>query len=161
MRHLLMRSLVMVVLGLSLAGCRASDEGDSSGAARYFGGTTPPENNIFRYTNGAEPETLDPGLMSGQPDGRIARSIFEGLLVPHPETLEPIEGMATRWTLSEDGLTYTFYLRTDAVWTNGDPVTAQDFHWAWMRVLHPDTPARYSDLFYLIENGRAYKTLEM
>ena len=133
-------------------------KGADASASAFFGATVPPETNTFRYTNGAEPETLDPGLMSGQPDGRIARALFEGLLVPHPETLEPIEGMATHWELSEDGRTYTFYLRDNAVWTNGDRVTAHDFAWSWMRVLHPDTPSRYADLFYLIENAQAYKS---
>jgi oligopeptide transport system substrate-binding protein len=157
-----MRSLVvvLVVAAVVLLGRSLRTNPGAAEDEQYFGRTTPPAENVLRYPNGAEPETLDPGLMSGQPDGRIARALFEGLLVPHPETLEPIEGMATHWELSPDGRTYTFYLRTDARWTNGDPVTAADFEWAWKRVLHPDTPSRYADLFYLIEGARAYKTGE-
>ncbi len=124
---------------------------------RYFGRVTPPEGDVLRYANGAEPETLDPGHMSGQPDGRIARAIFEGLLIPHPQTLKPIPGVAERWELAADLVTYTFHLRDDARWTNGDAVTARDFEWSWKRVLHPDTPARYADLFYLIRGAREYK----
>lgn len=129
-------------------------------ASRYFGRTEPPAQNVLRYANGAEPETIDPGHMSGQPDGRIARAIFEGLLVPDPRTLEPVAGMAKSWELAADGVTYTFHLRHDAVWTNGDPVTARDFEWSWLRVLHPDTPARYADLFYVIRGARRYKAGE-
>jgi len=155
--RLLLAATALLVLA---AGCGDSGTGDAAASTVWFGRTTPPDDNILRFTNGAEPESLDPGLMSGQPDGRMARAILEGLLIPHPETLEPIEGMATRWELSADGLTYTFFLRDDARWTNGDPVTAQDFEWSWKRVLHPDTPARYADLFYLIRGARAYKTGE-
>jgi oligopeptide transport system substrate-binding protein len=151
---------VIVIAGV-LLGRSLRRHADAAAHARYFGRTTPPAEDVLRYANGAEPETLDPGLMSGQPDGRIARALFEGLLIPHPETLEPIEGMATHWELSEDGLTYTFWLREDARWTNGDPVTASDFEWSWKRVLDPNTPSRYADLFYLIEGARAYKSGEI
>jgi oligopeptide transport system substrate-binding protein len=121
----------------------------------------PPAAEVLRFANGPEPETLDPGLMSGQPDGRIARAIFEGLVTPDPQTLMPIPGVASDWELADDGVTHTFHLRPDAVWTNGERVTAYDFEWSWMRVLHPDTPARYADLFYLIRNARAYKAREL
>jgi oligopeptide transport system substrate-binding protein len=137
-----------------------SGSGDAAGSA-HFGRSAPPVGNVLRFVNGPEPETIDPGLMSGQPDGRIARAIFEGLVTPDPRTLEPIEGVASRWERADDGVTYTFHLRTDAVWTNGDRVSAHDFAWSWMRVLHPDTPARYADLFYLIRNARAYKAGEI
>jgi oligopeptide transport system substrate-binding protein len=127
----------------------------------YFGRTTPPDEEVFRFANGAEPETLDPGLLSGQPDGRVARLLFEGLVTPDPETLVPRPGMAKSWELAPDGVTYLFHLRTDSRWTNGDRVTAHDFEWSWLRLLHPDTPARYADLFYLIRNARAYKKKEI
>jgi len=123
----------------------------------YFGRVEPPADDVFRFANGAEPELLDPGLMSGQPDGRIARSLFEGLVTPHPRTLAPTPGMATRWDVSPDGLRYTFHLRSNARWTNGDRVTAHDFVWSWLRVLHPKIAARYADLFYVIRNAQPYK----
>lgn len=128
---------------------------------KYFGRTTPPADDVFRFVNGAEPELLDPGLMSGQPDGRIARCLFEGLLTPHPRTLEPVAGVARRWEASVDGLSYTFHLRPEARWTTGEKVTARDFAWSWLRVLHPDTPSRYADVFYVIRNARAYKKREI
>ena len=145
----------LIVVLVALVGWRLAASRATGG--QYFGAVVPPANDIFRFSNGAEPETIDPGLMSGQPDGRIARTLFEGLLVPDPVTLEPIPGVAESWELSPDGLTYTFHLRQNATWTNGDPVTAHDFVYAWTRVLHPDTAARYADLFYVIRNARAYK----
>lgn len=151
-------SLVLAAVAvLALVVWRLAAGSGASTRMEYFGNTTPPAQNILRYTNGAEPETLDPGLMSGQPDGRIARTIFEGLLVSHPKTLEPLPGMAERWELAPDGVTYTFHLRRNSQWTNGDPVTAHDFQYSFLRVLHPDTPARYADIFYIIRNARAYK----
>lgn len=145
------------ILSSVLAWTVAADEAPR----KYFGRVTPPADDIFRFVNGAEPELLDPGLMSGQPDGRIARCLFEGLLTPHPRTLEPIAGVASRWERSADGRTFTFHLRPDARWTTGERVTARDFEWSWLRVLHPDTPSRYADIFYLIRNGRAFKKKEI
>ena len=136
-------------------------EGPSSVAVtRYFGRTTPAPGEVFRFVNGAEPEALDPALLSGQSDGRIAQALFEGLVVQHPRTLEPVPGVAHAWEVSADGRTYTFHLRSTARWSNGARVTAGDFEWSWRRVLHPDTPSRYADLFYLLRNGRAYKKRE-
>jgi oligopeptide transport system substrate-binding protein len=125
--------------------------------AKYFGRVEPPADDVLRFANGAEPELLDPGLMSGQPDGRIARALFEGLVTPHPRTLAPTPGMASRWEISPEGLRYTFHLRSNARWTNGDRVTAHDFRWSWLRVLSPKTAARYADIFYCIRNAKPYK----
>lgn len=152
-------SLLAVVLGAFALACTprsGSDAVPASAAARYFGDTTPPQGQVFRYNNGAEPETIDPGLATGQPDGRICRAIFEGLTVPDPQTLEPLPGQAYRWDMSPDGLTYTFHLRPDIRWTDGTPVTAHDFAFAWRRVLNPATAARYAGLFYMIDNAEAF-----
>ncbi len=129
--------------------------------ARSFGRSHPADPRVFRFTNGTEPEVLDPALMSAQSDGRIARGIFEGLTTEDPRTLDPLPGMATSWDISTDGLKYTFHVRHGALWTNGDAVTARDFEYSWLRVLHPDTPARYADIFYVIRNARAYKKKEI
>lgn len=130
-------------------------------AARCFGRTTPVAGDVFRFVNGAEPEALDPALLSGQSDGRIAQALFEGLVVQHPRTLLPVPGVAHSWDVSEDGRSYTFHLRSTARWSDGAPVTARDFEWSWKRVLHPQTPSRYADLFYLLRNARAYKKQEV
>lgn len=124
---------------------------------RTFGRSRPADPQVFRFCNGAEPEALDPALMTAQPDGRIGRAVFEGLAVEDPRTLDPIPGVARSWEVSADGRKYTFHLRPDARWTNGDLVTAGDFEWSWLRVLHPDMPARNAGILYVIRNAAAYK----
>ena len=125
-------------------------------AASYFGDVTPPAGQVFTFNNGAEPETTDPSKMSGQPDGRVARMMFEGLTVPQPETLAPQPGQAYRWETSPDGLTYTFHLRPGLRWSNGTPLVAGDFVYSWIRVLRPETAARNAGLFYSIANAEEF-----
>jgi oligopeptide transport system substrate-binding protein len=163
------RNTVLVILAVALLfGLTLWRIGVASVNARkpasqhpVFGRSSPPEDDVFRFANGVEPEMLDPGLMSGQPDGRIARCLFEGLAAPDPRTLDPVPGMARRWDVSADGIVYTFHLRADSRWTNSDRVTARDFEWSWLRVLNPDVPARYADIFYAIQNAQAYKKREI
>ncbi|MBV8277118.1 MAG: hypothetical protein JO170_17935, partial [Verrucomicrobia bacterium] len=82
--------------------------------------------------NGAEPESIDPAEITGQLDGRIAYALFEGLL--HFDRFgRPQPGIAQSWDLSSDRRTYTFHLRPEAKWSNGDPVTADDFVASWKR----------------------------
>lgn len=146
-------------LALLAGGCapaRAPDARAASTVPRYFGSTTPPAENVFRFNNGAEPETVDPALAVGQPDGRVCRILFEGLAVPDPVTLAPLPGQAERWELSRDGLTYTFHLRPGLTWSDGRPLTARDFVWSWLRVLRPETASRYAALLYPIANAEAF-----
>ncbi|HKX46902.1 MAG TPA: peptide ABC transporter substrate-binding protein, partial [Planctomycetota bacterium] len=112
----------------------------------------------FTFSNGTEITTLDPATVTGVPEGRILRAIFEGLTVKDPLTLEPLPGSAERWELSEDGRTYTFHLRHGARWTNGDPVTAHDFVYSWERMLNPNTGAEYAYQLWYVEGARAYTT---
>jgi oligopeptide transport system substrate-binding protein len=100
--------------------------------------------------------TLDPQRMSHQQDFRMAAALYEGLLVLDPVTAEPIAGTAERWSVSPDGLMWTFTLRDSARWSNGDPVTSMDFIVAWSRALHPDTAADYSGQFFVIDGGREF-----
>ncbi len=114
------------------------------------------DEQIFRIANMAEPEYLDPAMITGVVESNIVRNLFEGLCEYDPRDLSPIPGVAERWTISEDGLTYTFHLRKDARWTNGDPVTAHDFVYSWERVLNPATASRYAYQLYYVKNGEAY-----
>jgi ABC-type transport system substrate-binding protein len=91
----------------------------------------------------------------GVPEHRIISNLFEGLAVNDPKDLSPQPGMARSWTVSKDGLTYTFTLR-DATWTDGKKVTAQDFVYAWERVLNPKTGAKYAQQLYYLKNGEEY-----
>ncbi|MBI5836539.1 MAG: peptide ABC transporter substrate-binding protein [Candidatus Eisenbacteria bacterium] len=145
----------LAAAALCAAGCGPARPGAADGP-RYFGRVSPPSGNVFRFNNGAEPEQLDPALMSGQPDGRIARALFEGLTVYHPGTLAPDAGQARSWDLSADGRIYTFHLRPEARWTDGSPVTARDFLWSWLRVLRPSTGSRYASLLFPVAGAEAF-----
>ncbi|MEO6462957.1 MAG: peptide ABC transporter substrate-binding protein [Candidatus Eisenbacteria bacterium] len=149
---------VLVACGAWLGGgCAPAGAKDDA----YFGDTTPPRGQVFTFNNGAEPEHLDPAVMSGQPDGRIARLVFEGLCTADPKTLEPRPGQAARWDLSDDRLTYTFHLRPGLTWADGTPLTAQDFLWSWRRVLSPATGSRYASFLYAVKNAEAFNKREL
>jgi oligopeptide transport system substrate-binding protein len=103
----------------------------------------------------AEPQTLDPGIQKGSPEHHINIAQFEGLTTYDPKTLEPKPGVAESWELSADGSVYTFKLRP-AKWSNGEPLTAADFEWAWKRVLDPATGSEYFEIIAnYLKNGRA------
>jgi oligopeptide transport system substrate-binding protein len=110
----------------------------------------------FTFANGAEVKSLDPAIVSGQPENRMINALFEGLVQWHPETLEPIPGVAERWEISEDTLRYTFYLRKNARWSDGSPVTAEDFYYSMRRFLDPRTGAEYAYQAWYIKNARRY-----
>ena len=110
---------------------------------------------VFRINNMVEPESLDPGIVTGVPEHRILSNLFEGLTTSDPKDLSPRPGMAAAWTVSKDGLVYTFTLR-DARWTDGKPVTADDFVYAWERVLNPKLGAKYAQQLFYLKNGEAY-----
>ncbi len=112
----------------------------------------------FTLINPSEVKSVDPALITGQPEGRIAGAIFEGLLRYHPETLEPIAGMAERWEISDDGLVYTLYLRNNAKWSDGTPLTARDFHYSFRRFLDPRTAAEYAYQAWYLKNARQYSS---
>jgi oligopeptide transport system substrate-binding protein len=105
--------------------------------------------------NGAEPESIDPAVVTGQLEGRICYALFEGLL--HFDRYgKPQRGIAESWDLSSDGKIYTFHLRANAKWSNGDPVTANDFVQSWKRVLLPETASEYAYLLYHINNAQPF-----
>jgi oligopeptide transport system substrate-binding protein len=108
--------------------------------------------------NGAEPQSLDPAIVSGQPDGRASGSLFEGLLQFDAQTGEPVPAIAERFDISPDALTYTFYIRSNALWSTGEPITAEDFVWSWRRALAPETAADYAGQLFYIQNAEAYCT---
>ena len=108
------------------------------------------------FINGGEPETLDPAVAVGQLDGRVSEALFDGLLQFDPKTGDAIPAIAERFDLSPDGLTYTFHLRTNATWSNGEPITAHDFVWSWRRVLTPETAADYAGQLFYVRNAEAF-----
>jgi oligopeptide transport system substrate-binding protein len=108
--------------------------------------------------NGPEPESLDPAIITGQADGRIALTIFEGLTRYNETTATPLPGLAERWGISPDGRAYTFHIRTNARWSTGQPITADDFVYSWLRVLDPLTGADYAGQLYYVKGAEAYNT---
>ncbi len=109
--------------------------------------------------NGAEPETLDPALATVQPDQRLCAALFEGLTT-FDAAGQPQPGVAARWEVSPDATEYTFHLRPDALWSNGERVTARDFVWSWQRVLSPRTGAQYAYQLFLVKNGARFNNAE-
>jgi len=110
----------------------------------------------FTFNNGAEVQTLDPATVSGVPEGRVVRLLFEGLCVKDPKTLEPLPGVAESWELSDERHTYTFRLREDARWSDGTPVDAYDFEYSWRRMLHPETAAEYAYQLWYVRGAKQY-----
>ncbi len=107
------------------------------------------------FLNGAEPESLDPALITGQPEERVVSGLFEGLLA-FDSAAHAVPGVAETWDISADKRVYTFHLRHNALWSNGDPVTASDFAASWRRALAPETASDYASQLYFIKNGQPY-----
>jgi len=100
----------------------------------YLAESQPPSVKELRWSNGAEPKSLDPARANAAPEVDIVRAIYEGLTVTDPKTLDAVPGVASSWSVSDDGLTWTFKLRDDAKWSNGKPVAASDFVRSWKRL---------------------------
>jgi oligopeptide transport system substrate-binding protein len=132
------------VIGLALAsssGCRPEREAAA-----------------LRIINGSEPESLDPAIITSFADSRIVKCLFEGLTRLNPKTARAEPALAERWDISPDGRTYTFHLRTNAVWSDERPVVAGDVVYSWRRVLDPMTAADYAGQLYFVLNAEAYNT---
>lgn len=117
------------------------------------------EEQVLNLAIGSEPPTIDPALATDSTSGAIIKNVFEGLTAMNNEG-EVLPAAAESWEVSEDGLTYTFTLRDGNVWSNGDPVTASDFEFAWKRVLNPETASQYASILYVLEGAEAYNSGE-
>lgn len=143
-----------------LVGCSGGEEDSDSGGglSRVEQGA---RDGVLHFGNGVEPEGLDPHIVTGVSENKIVSALFEGLVAKDPETLEPIPGVAESWDIEEDGTLYTFHLRDNARWTNGDPVTAADFVWSWKRLLTPELGAQYNYNLFSVENAERYANGEI
>lgn len=132
--------LLTVAMSVSmLTGCGGSDEsGDKSGKAENG-------KKAISFNIGQEPTTLDPGLNSGVDGTMVLTHLYDGLL--REKNHEMVPATAEKYDVSEDELVYTFHLRDDAKWSDGKPVTAQDFEFAWKRVQDPKVASSYSWIF--------------
>lgn len=110
----------------------------------------------FTYISRGDIRTLDPNRMAWLEDIRVGYALWEGLYTLDPQTLAPIPGVAESVELSQDKRTYTFHIRPEACWSNGDRVTSGDFVFAWRRML--DEPANYTYLFRVIQGVNGYLT---
>lgn len=139
----LMASMLMAVFG---ACARPADE------------TQPPETGVqlLNLTVGSSPVTLDPHLATGMPAWKVLSALTEGLVSVNYQTMEVMPGVAETWQQSEDGLRLLFHLRTDAKWSNGEPLTAADFVYSWRRMLSPALGNPYATDLFAVNNARAY-----
>jgi len=110
----------------------------------------------LHYGNSSDPKSLDPNIAEGSNANNIILCLFEGLINYDPKDLHPIPGVAQSWKISDDGLTYTFFLRKNAKWSNGDPVTAHDFVFSWKRILTPKMATSYGYMLFYVRNAKAY-----
>jgi oligopeptide transport system substrate-binding protein len=111
---------------------------------------------ILHLGNLTEPNDLDPQIVDSQQTFNVVAALFEGLAQYDPETNRPIPAVAERWEVAPDNLTWTFHLRSNAKWSNGDPVTAKDFVFAYQRMLSPNLAAEYAYELFNLKNGQAF-----
>jgi oligopeptide transport system substrate-binding protein len=111
---------------------------------------------ILNFGNQTEPQDLDPQITTGIPEFHIYEALFEGLINLKPDDLSPIPGVATHWEMSKDRLTWTFFLRSDARWSNGDTLKAKDFVFAFKRILSPALASEYSYMLYCLKNAERF-----
>lgn len=114
--------------------------------APYFAETPAPPKQELRWSNGKAPKSLDPAKAAAAPETDVARALYEGLTDLDPQTLEAVPAAAEKWEPSDEGRTWKFYLREDAVWSNGKKVTAEDFVRSIKRLADPATQAAHRDL---------------
>lgn len=106
--------------------------------------------------NGAEPEDLDPQIVTAYTDQNILLALFEGLTAIDEKTSQAVPAAAQAWEVSADGLVWTFHLREGLRWSNGEALTADDFVRSWRRMLSPALGAEYANLLYPIRNAQAF-----
>ncbi|HEX8141701.1 MAG TPA: peptide ABC transporter substrate-binding protein [Pyrinomonadaceae bacterium] len=149
-------SLALITLALIIASCTRSTQDKE-----FFGKVAPAQGQVLRYISGAEPETLDPQPMTGQPESRIAAALFDGLVEYDERTVTPRPSLAMSWDINSNGTVWTFHLRKDAKWTDGAPLTAHDFVYSWRRAVSPELAAPYASMMYesiKIDNAKAYNS---
>ena len=160
---LLMMFMVAVLLGACTANESAGEDPDQSND-KQTGETEEGTNadggeKVLYLNNGVEPSSLDPSIGFDEVSWDPLNNLMEGLTrLGEDHMAQP--GVAEEWDVSEDGLTYTFYLREDAKWSNGDPVVAEDFVYAWKYMLDPETASPAAFLAYVIEGAEAYNSDE-
>jgi len=137
---------LLVLLALTLGACAKRE-------TKIVSGT---RDQVLHLGNLSEPNDLDPQIADSQQTFNVIQAFFEGLTQYDAKTCEPVPAVATRWEVSADNLTWTFHLRPEAKWSNGDPVTAHDFVFAYRRMLSPKLAAEYAYFLFALKNGEAF-----
>ena len=117
------------------------------------------EKQIYHHGNGSEPQGIDPHIVTGVPEHHILISLCEGLTIPNPNPDDMngyMAGTAESWSVSEDGKEYIFNINKNARWSNGEPVTANDFVWSWKRILTASLGSQYPDMLYYLVGAYEY-----
>jgi ABC-type oligopeptide transport system substrate-binding subunit len=139
---------LLLALCLTHTGCFSTNE-----PSTFYGKVVTPKTQEFRWSNGGLPQTFDPAFAAAPPDTDAVRALFEGLTEYDPKTLAPVPAVATRWESSNDSRVWTFYLRENARWSNGETVTADDFVRSWERTLKIGPLAPHTELLSNIEGA--------
>jgi len=163
----LKRFLLFLLTGLTIIVLAACTANESAGEEPEDDGDTDTDteaveedgDKVLYLNNGVEPTSLDPSIGFDEVSWDPLNNLMEGLTrLSLDHTAQP--GVAEDWDISEDGLTYTFHLREDANWSNGDPVVAEDFVYAWKYMLDPENASEAAFLAYFIEGGEDYNSDE-
>lgn len=141
------RAALISALCLAIAACSRRETPVESGN----------RDQVLHRGVGYEVATLDPHLATGIAEQTILSALFEGLVREDPRDLHPVPGVAERWEISSNGLTYTFFLRPDARWSNGAPVTAGDFVQSWRRILTPSLGADNANMLDVLQGAEAFR----
>ncbi|HXM56569.1 MAG TPA: peptide ABC transporter substrate-binding protein [Candidatus Dormibacteraeota bacterium] len=137
-------------------GCGTGGSGDTTQAA-------PPDQQVLRINDGVEPNSFDPTQQTYSYEAALGRRTFESLLLPKPDLSDVQPAAASSYDVSADGLTYTFHLRQEARWSDGKPVTAQDWVYGLRHLLNPALAAGYVDPFFdgTIAGGQTYADVDV
>ncbi|MCA1027976.1 MULTISPECIES: peptide ABC transporter substrate-binding protein [Cytobacillus] len=146
--------VLLLVFALVLSACTANEEAGKETDGETGGGEEAAEKVLY-MNNAQEPTSFDPPIGFDSVSWSALNNLMEGL-TRLGEDHQPAPAIAEKWDVSEDGKVYTFHLRDDAKWSNGDDVTAGDFVYAWKRLLNPDTGSAAAFLGYFIEGGEAF-----
>jgi len=152
-------ALLVSSLALVAAGCGGDDESTSDTGATTGAGGAEAANQVITVNWGTEPPSLDPGLATDVTSSNILLNIMDPL-VKLGDDLEPVGSAAESFETSDDGKTVTYVLRDGLKWTNGDPVTANDFEYSWKRTISPELGADYAYQFYGIVGAQEYNSCD-
>ena len=162
MKKRLVSAILASVMAMSLlTGCGGGQDaaGDTTAAAtgaQPAGDAAKPEGNVLRYVMSGEPETLDPNMNNYASSSNVLLNLFTGLYQYSADGSGVEPACAESYTVSDDGLTYTFKLKEGLKWSDGSPLTAADFEYSWKRELKQETASTAAWQLYYIKNGEAY-----